>query len=98
MADITPAMMRDGFENLNMTAELMESLGAPGIGPEFQVTCEDHGGPGMATMQQWDAESQVWVTTTPFIASDSAVIDALVEEDSMAYAEENGIELADCGM
>jgi branched-chain amino acid transport system substrate-binding protein len=98
VADITPAMMRDGFENLNMTAELMESLGAPGIGPEFQVTCEDHGGPGMATMQQWDAESQVWVTTTPFIASDSAVIDALVEEDSMAYAEENGIELADCGM
>jgi len=98
VADIDGAMMRDGFENLVMTAERMEELGVPGIGPEFSVSCEDHGGPGMATMQQWDAENQVWETTTPFIASDSSVIDALVEEDSMAYAEENGIALVDCGM
>jgi branched-chain amino acid transport system substrate-binding protein len=35
VADITPAMMRDGMEALEMTNARMEELGMPGIGPEF---------------------------------------------------------------
>jgi branched-chain amino acid transport system substrate-binding protein len=44
----------------------------PGIGPEFAVSCEDHGGPGMAIIQQWD-DAQQWVTLTDFIAPDDSV-------------------------
>jgi branched-chain amino acid transport system substrate-binding protein len=64
-------------------------LGMPGIGPEFAVTCADHGGTGMAIMQQWDGEQ--WVTLTDFIAPDDSVTQPLVMEDSAQYAAENNI-------
>ncbi len=98
VAAITPAMMRDGMEALEMTAARMEELGAPGIGPEFSVSCSDHGGTGMAAMQQWNASEQEWVTLTDFIAPDDAVTQPLIEEDSAMFAAENGIEARDCAM
>jgi len=88
-ADIDASMMRDGMESPVMTNERMEELGMPGVGPEFTVTCEDHGGSGMAIMQQWDGEQ--WVTLTDFIAPDESVIQPLVMEDSAQYAAENNI-------
>ncbi len=89
VAQIDASMMRDGMEALEITNARMEELGMPGIGPEFVVTCEDHGGTGMAIMQQWDGEN--WVTLTDFIAPDDSVTQPLVLEDSAQYAEENGI-------
>ena len=91
-ATITPEQMRDGMEALVITEELMAELGLPNFGPAFEVTCENHGGPGLGYVQQWDADTQTWSLVTDLIASDREVIDALIEEDSMAYAEENGIE------
>jgi branched-chain amino acid transport system substrate-binding protein len=81
-------MMRDGMEALEMTAARMEELGMPGIGPEFAVTCEDHGGTGMAIMQQWDGTQ--WVTLTDFIAPDDSVTQPLVMETLL---EVNNIEV-----
>ncbi len=72
-----------------MTNARMMELGMEGIGPEFAVTCEDHGGSGMARMQQWDGSS--WVTLTDFIAPDDSVTTPLVMEDSAQYAAENNI-------
>ncbi len=89
--DITPAQMRDGMEALEITSARMEELGMPGIGPEFSVSCEDHGGSGKGLVQQWDAEADGWVVLTDFIEPDDEVIEPLVEEDSMAYAAENNI-------
>ena len=43
VADITPAMMRDGMENLEITEAMMADLGVPNFGPEFSVSCENHG-------------------------------------------------------
>ncbi|RMD90978.1 MAG: ABC transporter permease [Alphaproteobacteria bacterium] len=94
--DITPAMMRDGMEALNMTEERMAELGLPGFAPPFKVTCANHGGSGLAAVQQWDADTQSWSLVTDYIASDRSVIDPLIEEDSMAYAKENGITPRDC--
>jgi len=90
---ITPAMMRDGMEALAMTEDRMAELGAPGIGPEFSVSCENHGGSGMGTVQQWNAGEGRWVALTAYIESDASVIEPLVEEDSMVFASENGIDL-----
>ncbi len=92
-AEITPAMMRDGMENLKITEERMAELGLPNFGPAFEVSCANHGGPGEAMVQQWDAEAQEWNLITDFIKSDDDVIEPLIEADSMAYAEENALDL-----
>ena len=88
-AAINAAQMRDGMETLEVTAETMEAWGAPGIGPEFSVSCEDHGGSGMGLVQQWDAETQTWSPLTDFISPDEDVIAPLIEADSQAFAAEN---------
>jgi len=88
---ITPAMMRDGMENLEMTEEKMAALGLPKFGPEFKVTCENHGGDGYGAVAQWDAEAKEWNLITDYFQSDQDVLGPLVDEDSAAYAAENGI-------
>ena len=92
VAEITPAMMRDGMEALVIDEEKMTALGFPNFGPSFAVTCENHGGPGLGAVQQWDANTQTWSLITDFRVSDKSVIDPLIEEDSAAYAAENNIE------
>ncbi|WP_299044519.1 ABC transporter substrate-binding protein [uncultured Tateyamaria sp.] len=92
VADITPAMMRDGMEALEITEAKMTDLGLPGFGPSFSVSCENHGGPGLIGMTQWDASSGTWSLISEFAETDMDVIQPLIDEDSAAYASENGIE------
>ena len=92
-AEITPAMMRDGMEALVITEERMTELGLPGFGPEFSVSCENHGGSGLGKVQQWDAAAGTWNLITDWIESDKSVIEPLVMEDSAAFAAENNIEM-----
>ena len=96
-ATIIPAQMRDGLEALVMDAAKMESLGLPGFGPEFEVTCENHGGPGLGAVQQWDAGAGSWSVISEFAPSDMDVIQPLIDADSAAFAAENSIEERDCG-
>ncbi|SDX37471.1 amino acid/amide ABC transporter substrate-binding protein, HAAT family [Ruegeria halocynthiae] len=91
VADITPAMMRDGMEALEMTNAKMEGLGMSGFGPEFSVSCENHGGPGLVGVVQWDASTGTWNQIQEFKATDAEVIGQLIAEDSAAYAAENNI-------
>ncbi len=92
VADITPQMMRDGMEALEITEAVLAGNGLPGFMPTFQVTCEDHGPPGLGAIQQWDAGAQTWRLITDFIPADREVVDPLILEDSQAFAEEAGIE------
>ncbi|MCB5199416.1 branched-chain amino acid transport system substrate-binding protein [Loktanella sp. DSM 29012] len=91
VSDITPAMMRDGMEALEITEARMTELGMGGIGPEFSVNCQNHGGSGEGLVQQWNAADGVFVPLTDFIAPDDSVIDPLITEDAMAFAAENNI-------
>ncbi len=95
-ADITAEQMRDGMEALVMTEEKMSSLGMPGFGPEFNVSCDNHGGPGLGAVQQWDADAGQWSLITDFAPSDMDVIQGLIDEDSSAFAKENEIEMREC--
>lgn len=95
-ADITAADMRDGMEALEITEERMTELGMPNFGPSFKVSCSNHGGPGTGAIAQWDAAAKTWSLISDFQGSDAEVIAPLIEEDSMAYATENNIELRDC--
>ncbi|MEM7075473.1 MAG: ABC transporter substrate-binding protein [Pseudomonadota bacterium] len=92
VAEITPAMMRDGMEALDMSEARMAELGFADFAPPFSVSCENHGGNGLGAVQQWDAGAQQWSLITGFMDSDQEVIEPLVAEDSAAFAAENGIE------
>ncbi len=91
VADVTPAMVRDGMEALEITNARMAELGMEGIGPEFSVSCQDHGGAGQGLVQQWNASAGTWEPLTDFITPDDSVIAPLVAEDSAAFAAESNI-------
>jgi len=93
VSTITPEQMRDGMENLEITEEKMAAIGLPNFGPEFTVTCENHGGNGLGAVSQWDAEAGKFELITDYYQSDQEILQELVKEDSMAFAEENDIEL-----
>ncbi len=90
-AAITPAMMRDGMANLEITEALMEELGLPNFGPAFEVVCQNHGGTGQGLIQQWDANAGQWNLITDWISPDRDLIMEMVMEDSLAFAAENNI-------
>ncbi|MEZ5888565.1 MAG: ABC transporter substrate-binding protein [Paracoccaceae bacterium] len=90
-AAITATELRDGFEALEITEARMAELGLPNFGQPFAASCTDHGGPGQAMIQQWDASARKWNLITPFIAPDDEVIQPLVDADSAAFAAENNI-------
>ena len=90
-AEITPAMMRDGMEALEITEAKMAELGLPNFGPTFSVNCENHGGDALVGVTQWDASAGTWSLISDFKPTDGEVIGALIEEDSAAYAAENNI-------
>lgn len=94
--EITSGMMRDGLEALNVTNEFMAAAGMPKFGPEFSVSCSNHGGPGNVGIQQWDGNSREWKLVGDFEAPDMEVISALIKADSEAYAAENNITPRDC--
>ncbi|MEO9613500.1 MAG: ABC transporter substrate-binding protein [Nitratireductor sp.] len=95
--DLTADMVRDGMEALKVDEARMTELGLPGFAPEIAVTCANHGGPGLGAIQQWDAEAKSWSLVTDFMGADREVVDALIKEDSEAYAKENNITPRDCG-
>ena len=94
---LTPAQMRDGMEALKIDQARMTELGLENFGPEINVSCGSHGGPGLGAIQQWDANTKSWSLITEFIEADREIIDMLIMEDSDAYAAENNITPRDCG-
>ena len=91
VADITPGMMRDGLENLKIDQDRWTEMGFKNFTSTINVTCENHGGPGLGAIQQWDASSKTWSLITDFVGADRDVVDALIKADASAYAAENNI-------
>jgi len=89
--DITPANMRDAMEAFAIDEARMAELGLPNFAPSFSVSCANHGGPGLAAIQQWDAKAKKWTMISDFIETDGEIINALIAADSAAYAAENNI-------
>ena len=94
--NITSEQMRDGMEALKIDQARMTALGVPDFGPDINVTCSNHGGPGLGAIQQWDAKAKSWSLITDFTGADRAVVDALIAADSAEYAAENAITPREC--
>ncbi|UXU75701.1 MULTISPECIES: ABC transporter substrate-binding protein [unclassified Paracoccus (in: a-proteobacteria)] len=90
-SQITAAQLRDGFEALDITPERLTEIGLPDFGPEIKLSCDNHGGSGMARVQQWDAAAKKWNLITDFTEPDQEILAPLIAEDSEAYAKEAGI-------
>ncbi|MDS9466871.1 ABC transporter substrate-binding protein [Paracoccus sp. MBLB3053] len=88
---ISAEQLRDGFEALDITPERLTEIGLPDFGPELKMSCENHGGSGMARLQQWDAAAKKWSLITEFTEPDQDILNPLIAEDSEAYAKEAGI-------
>lgn len=89
--EITRAQLREGLEQINITEERLAEMGLPKFTPPFAGSCQDHGGPGLAMIQQWDAASGKWNRITDFMQPDRELINALIKEDAAAFAKEAGI-------
>jgi len=88
---ISQADMIKGMEALEITEAKMAALGLPNFGPSFYVSCQNHGGDGLVAVSQWDANAGKWSLITDFVESDQDVLNAVIEEDSSAFASENNI-------
>ena len=84
------------MENLNITEERWAELGFGGFAPAVSMDCGKHSDPGLVAIQQWDASAKTWSLVSDFIEPDRDVVDALILEDSEAYAAENNITPRDC--
>ena len=87
VAEITPAQLRDGLANLDITEERLEELGMTGMVPPFSTSCANHTGHSGAWMLQWDGEE--FVQASDLLEADRSVINPLQEEKAAEYAEAN---------
>ena len=94
--EVTPAMVRDGLEALDLTEVRLTELGLPGFTIPVKITCDNHAGPRKVAIQQWDASAKKWTMVTDFYETMNDIVDPLIEEDSAAYAAENNITPRDC--
>ena len=87
VAEITPAQMRWGLENINLTAERLEELGATGMVPPFATSCANHTGHSGGWMLQWDGEK--FVQASDLLMPDLAAIQPLIDAAAADYATAN---------
>ncbi|SDI21975.1 ABC transporter substrate-binding protein [Alloyangia pacifica] len=86
-AEISPADLRWGLENLDITEERLEELGMTGMVPPFSTSCNNHTGHSGGWILEWDGEK--FVKASDLIMPDSDMIAPLEEKAAMDYAEAN---------
>ncbi|MBX5154712.1 ABC transporter substrate-binding protein [Rhizobium lentis] len=88
---LTGDEVRWGFEHLQLNPARVEALGAKSLFHSINVTWDNHEGNGYVTFQQWDGKK--WNVVSDWIAPDWALLRAIIEKSSEAYATEKGIKL-----
>jgi branched-chain amino acid transport system substrate-binding protein len=87
VTEITPAQLRDGLENLNITEERLAELGMSGMVPPFATSCANHTGHSGGWMLEWDGEK--FVQASDLLMPDRDLIAPLEQQVAMEYAEAN---------
>lgn len=95
-AKITPQMMRDGMEALDISEETLASIGFEGFVPPFAVSCANHGGQGLVAVNEWDPRLRGWRQITEYYEPDAQLIGGLITADADKFAAENGITRRAC--
>lgn len=91
---LTPEQVRWGYENLDLTAARLKSLGFGEIMRPIKTSCSNHMGTDWARVVQWDGGK--WNTTSDWYQADKTHIDPLVKEYAAKYAKEKNITPRSC--
>jgi branched-chain amino acid transport system substrate-binding protein len=91
---LTGEQVRDGLENLDITAARLKELGLEGFMRPLKISCADHESGGPVIIQQWDGKQ--WKLDSDWIEPMTDVIRPMVEKAAAAYAKENKITPRDC--
>lgn len=94
--EVTPAMMRDGYEALDISAARFAELGLPNFAQPVKISCDNHAGPRKAAIQQWNAKTKTFSIVSKWYGTMDDIIDPLIMEDSMAYAAKSKITPRTC--
>jgi branched-chain amino acid transport system substrate-binding protein len=87
---MTGEQVRWGLENLHVDEARQKALGALGMFPVVNTSCEDHEGSGAVKVQQWNGDK--WTAITPqWIVGDKALTRQLLEASSAKYAADKKI-------
>ncbi len=84
---ITPADMRVGFENLNITEERLKEAGFEGFMAPLQLSCADHSGQNDVYVQQWNGTT--WEKTSDWFAPMTEVVRPMLEKAAEEYVQAN---------
>ena len=96
VAKIDHAMMRDGYEALDITEAVLAEAGLEGFIPTMKMSCDNHMGAGMVAVNEWDARLRGWKQITEYYEPPSALITPLVQAYSAGYAKKFGVAKRDC--
>jgi branched-chain amino acid transport system substrate-binding protein len=91
---MTPEQVRWGFENLNLTAERLKTLGFAEIMRPVKTSCENHMGTDWARVAQWDGAK--WSVGGDWYQADKSLIDPLVKEAAAKYAKDKNLKVRSC--
>jgi len=80
----TGDQVREGLENLNLTAARLKELGMEGFTRPFKVSCANHEGNGLLRIQQWDGKQ--WKMVSGWISPDRKMVRDLVEKAAVQEA------------
>ncbi len=94
--DVTPAMVRDGLERLDLDVSDMQRLGMNGFLPPFHVSCENHAGDGRVAVKQWNSATRTWQMVSQYYEPNAAVIAPQVAEASEAFAIQANMKRTGC--
>ena len=91
---LTSEQVRWGFENLNLTADRLKTLGFGEIMRPVQTSCSNHMGTDWARIVQWDGAK--WQLKSDWYQADKSNIDPLVKEFADKYANDKKIKRRTC--
>lgn len=84
---VTPAQVRWGLENLNITEERLAELGMSGMVPPFATSCANHTGHSGGWILEWDGAK--FVKASDHLTPDVSDYQDLIAEKAAEYAEAN---------
>lgn len=94
--EITREMLRDGYEQLEVSEDLLAERGIEGFIPPMHISCENHVGEGLVAVGQWSSRHQRWLQITDYMEPQTEILDPQIEAASKAYAQENGFTSGKC--
>ncbi len=88
----TGEQVREGLENLNLTAARLAEIGFGGLMRPIRVSCDDHEGNGPILIQQWTGTE--WKIISDWIEPMRDVVRPMMEASAKKFAEENKVTAA----